>query len=299
MSHRGKIKRYGLLLDKLRERPSLQALQHHMDDMGFPLSQRTLQRDLQDLSDEFGITTVYDRGNNTYMLEADPSELDALQQLLGRAQLLEVVQHGRADSASAQRHLRFEDLGQLQGIHHIEALLQAVRERRIVDLTHRRFGAESAKSLRIHPHFLKESSGRWYVVCLSEKHGRPIAVGLDRIETVKVLRNRFIRQHSSVEQLYADVIGVDTSPGKAERIVLRFTPAQAPYVKALPLHTSQLLLREDAEGTTIALHVMANYELRRIILGLGAAVHVLEPAHLAKAIREAHAEAAAQYGRKV
>lgn len=298
MSYRGKLKRYLLILEQLQHAPSLVRIQAHLEDHGFALSTRTIERDLGDLRDEFGVEAVYDRPSNTYRIaEEQAPEVSGLLQLLERAQLLELVQHESAGMHQLHRHVRFEGLGQLRGIHHLAPLLRAIRERCEVQVTHRKFHDAESKTLRIRPHQLKESQGRWYVLGPTAKHGGPIALGLDRIQQVEVLRTRFTRNERELDARYDHVIGVDTSSGKPERIVLRFNAAQAPYLKALPLHSSQEVVQDDTDGLTIALFVMPNFELRQIILGLGAAVRVLEPTHLARDIRQAHKDAAAQYGR--
>lgn len=174
-------------------------------------------------------------------------------------------------------------------------LLRAIRERREADVTYRKFYEDTAKTFRVRPHQLKEYRGRWYVLGPTTKHARPIALGLDRIEKLEVLRTRFTRKDDALTGIYDHAIGVDASPGKPERIVLRFNAMQAPYVKALPLHASQQVEQEDDNGATISLFVMPNMELRQLLMGWGASVRVLEPKHLAKEIRQAHKEAAAGY----
>lgn len=298
MSHRGKLKRYLLILQRLQQVPSLTDLLGHLLEHGFEMSSRTLQRDLNDLRDEFGVEVVYDRPTNTYAIAGDlTDDLPGLLQLLERGQMLELVQGGGKGIHELHRHVRFEGLGQLRGIHHLSPLLRAIRERRAVQVTYRKFYADKAKTYRLHPHLLKESQGRWYVLGPTTKHGHPIAMGLDRIEQMEVQDTRFTRKEHELDVLYDQAIGVDTSPGRPERIVLRFNAMQAPYVKALPLHPSQQVEQDDKDGTTIALFVMPNFELRQIILGMGASVRVLEPKHLAQAVRQAHKDAARQYGR--
>ncbi|MDV7389959.1 WYL domain-containing protein, partial [Arthrospira platensis SPKY1] len=98
-----------------------------------------------------------------------------------------------------------------------------------------------------------------------------------------------------VADFYDHVIGVDASPGKAERIVLRFDPVQAKYIKSLPLHPTQQVEKEDKQGVTISLFVMPNIELQQQLMGWGASVQVLEPKHLVKAIRQAHKAAVGRY----
>lgn len=295
MSQRGKFKRYLLILERLATQPSLEQLRDRLHEHGHEVSARTLQRDLEELRDEFGVEAGYDRAGNCYRITAGLDSVSMLMNLLERAQLLELVRDGGKPKAGAHECLRFEELGRLRGIQHMEPLLRAVRERREAKVDYHKFGTEETKSIRIRPHLLKEFRGRWYVIGPASDYDHPIALGLDRIEGVQVLAARFKRDEKKVVELYDHTIGVDTSPGKAERILLHFTPAQAPYVKALPLHSSQLLEQEDDRGLTVSMYVMPNFELRQILLGYGSSVKVLEPTSLAGDIRKAHQEAAAKY----
>jgi predicted DNA-binding transcriptional regulator YafY len=55
---------------------------------------------------------------------------------------------------------------------------------------------------------------------------------------------------------------------------------------------------EDKDGVVFSVYVMANTELRQMLMGWGDLVQVLEPKYLAKEIRDAHRNAAKQYGKK-
>lgn len=296
MAQRGKLKRYLLLLDKLTREPSMGDLLDLMDNQGFNVSKRTIQRDLEDLRDEFGVEVQYDRANNVYRITGDQSERDTLKQMLERAQLLELVQASGNNLTELRQYLHFEDLGRLSGLEHIGPLLKAIRSRNEVKVSYQKFGEPEPAPYRFKPHRLKEFRGRWYLLGLSTKYEHPIALGLDRIRKVERMKKRFTRHAYQIDSFYDHVIGVDTRPGEPERVVLHFKPSQAPYVLALPLHWSQVVKEEDARGTTVVLNVMPNIELQQILLGLGDSVKVLEPEHLALSIKKMHIQAAARYG---
>ncbi|HMN04140.1 MAG TPA: WYL domain-containing protein [Flavobacteriales bacterium] len=296
MSYRGKLKRYWLILKRLQQAPSMAEIIDHLNDHGFEISQRTVERDLEDLRDDFGVEVVYNRPGNSYGISEELTrDLPGLMHLLDRVQLLELVQGNTNGLRELHRFVHFEGLGQLRGIQHLEPLLQAIRLQREVRITYKKFSEDKAKVHRVKPHQLREFHGRWYVLGPTANHTRPIALGLDRMEEVEVTDKRFKRKENELDALYTHSIGVDTSPDKPEQVVLHFHPQQAPYVKALPLHPSQVPVKEDARGLTVSLHVMVNFELRQIILGHGRLVKVIAPKHLAANIRKAHREAAAQY----
>ena len=295
MSYQGKLKRYLLILDRLQRPASFVELKAHLEDHGFELSPRTLQRDLEEIRVELGIEVDYDRGANHYAILKGKEDHAGVLLLLERAQLMELVSASGKGLRELHRVVRFEELGRLRGIQHLAPLLRAIRERKEVLIQYRKFHEEEVKEYRVQPHLLKEYRGRWYLLARSAKHTQPIALGVDRIEKLEVQRTKFARSGDAVADFYDHIIGVDASPGMAERIVLHFDPLEAKYVKSLPLHSTQKIEKEDKSGVTISLFVMPNIELQQTLMGWGASVQVLEPKHLAKTIRQAHKAAAARY----
>ena len=282
MSFRAKLKRYLLILEKLPQRPSLAELAGHLADHGLDSSLRTLQRDLEQVRDELGVEVDYDRPANQYFIARKGPYHDTVLQLLERAQLLELVDGDTRNLRELGDRVEFEGLGCLHGIKHLAPLLRAIRERRAVAIHYRRYQTEALRIHQMSPHLLKEYRGRWYVLGIAKGYAAPIALGLDRIEQLEMKAERFAAgKVDGVRRHYAPVIGVDASPGTVERVVLRFTPLQGRYVKALPVHPSQQVLRDDAEACDIALDVLPNYELRQWVLSQGSTVKVLKPASLA------------------
>lgn len=295
MSYQGKLKRYLLILDRLQHPASFAELKDYLEDHGFELSPRTLQRDLEEIRVELGIEVEYNRSLNQYSVHKGKEDHSGVLMLLERAQLMELVNSTGKGLRELNRFVRFEELGRLRGIQFLAPLLRAIRERKEVRIGYRKFNEEVLKEHVIQPHLLKEYRGRWYILANSAKHAQPIALGLDRMESVTTLRSKFVRKGDPVADFYEHVIGVDASPGKVERIVLRFRAMEAKYLKSLPLHHSQHMEKEDKNWVTISLEVMPNIELQQAILGWGASVQVLEPKHFAKTIKQAHKAALTHY----
>lgn len=292
MSFQGKLKRYLLILERVHRGVSFAQLRDHLDQHGFSISVRTLQRDIEQVRVELGLEIAYDRDTNTYSLpEADDGRATVMP-LLERAMLGQLL----GDSGTAIRktapHVVMERSGTLQGMGHWGGLLRTIQERQVVDVRYQRFQSDAEQTIRLRPVLLKEYRARWYVLGGAEGYDDPISLGLDRILGFRTTGKRFPeKERAAVEAYYAHVIGVDATPGKAERVVLRFTPLQGKYMLALPLHASQRVLRNDAEDCVVELCVMPNIELRQELLSLGSAVEVLEPESLAEAIREEHRKA--------
>ena len=298
MSLPAKLKRYLLILEKVQRQPTFAELHEHLAENSFELSHRTLQRDIERLRIDLGIEVEYDRQNNVYRIAEQSEEHDTVLQLLERAQLLELVGDDPKRIRELARHIDFEGLGRLQGLHHLSLLLRAIRERKEVVIDYRRFQAESSNEHRVRPLLLKEYHGRWYVLGSSTKYVQPITLGLDRIEALRTTSKRFAADGpDKARELLASMIGVDASPEKTERVVVEVTSDQAKYIRSLPWHASQQVERESEETVVFSWTLRPNYELRQRILGVGAEAQVLEPRWLARKIRDMHKAAAALYKR--
>ena len=295
MSFQGKLKRYLLILEKLRFRPTFAQLADHLSYHDHRVSDRTLQRDIEQIRIDLGLEITYDRDNNIYMLPEDEDGHERVLPLLERAVLGEMLGGDGHAIRDASPFVVMERSGALQGLRYWGRLLRAIKERRWTKLSYKRYQVDVVKEHRLRPALLKEYHGRWYVIGLCEGKKDPIAFGLDRIQDLSVMAKRFPPLEIDVQEAYEDVIGVDRSERDPVRITLRFTPEQGKYVKSLPLHSSQHIVRDDSKATDVVLFVAPNYELQQEILGMGDKVKVLEPASLAKMIRDKHQKAARQY----
>jgi predicted DNA-binding transcriptional regulator YafY len=296
MSLSGKFKRYLDIIEKVRRRPTFSELFAYLRDLGHALSERTLQRDIEEIRTDLGVDIVYDRPNNRYHL--DEAELDRghVIPLLERAALGEVLGGEQDGIRKAAPHVLMERNGTLQGLQHWGTLLRAIDQRFRINLRYRTYRSEEVRTFRMRPFFLKEYAGRWYVLGMADGYEDPISLGLDRILEVEVTAKRFAQKdRQRVEDHYLPVIGVDASPGRTQRVLLQFTPLQGNYVRSLPLHHSQQVVKEDKQGLLVELHVQPNHELQQELLAMAERVKVLEPASLAKAIAKAHKAAAKRY----
>jgi predicted DNA-binding transcriptional regulator YafY len=137
------------------------------------------------------------------------------------------------------------------------------------------------------PYLLKEYQNRWYVVGLLVGLNEFRSFGIDRIENIEVLNETFKADHKlNPSQLFENTIGLTYSNNKLEEVILSFTPLQAKYVKSLPLHKSQEIVKETNKEVIVKLKVIPNFELKQKILMLGDQVKVIEPKWFAKDIKK-------------
>lgn len=165
----------------------------------------------------------------------------------------------------------------------LEALTNAARERRTVKVRYFSFAQERESTRRLDPYRLWYHGGGLYVVgyCHTRKDVRTFAV--ERIRRLELTPHTFtVHPDFDFEAYTQDSFGLMRDEVITVRVLFRRD--QAKYVRERLWHPSQTF-EEHADGSlTITLRVAGTFEVRRWILGFGAAAEVLEPASLRREI---------------
>lgn len=299
MSQRGTIKRYTAIIEKVgnKQFPSAQLILEYLEDLGFSISKRTLERDFDAIRNEFGVEITYDTSRRGYYIdEANSIELSAFLRFLEIVNTADLLTESLADSKHTLDYIHFDQGGGFRGIEHLRPLLQAIREQREIKFKHFSYQREKWHHFSVHPYLLKEYQNRWYVVGWVKGIKDYLTFGLDRIKDLTILPSTFERDANvDLPARFDATIGVIYGNGKRERIVLWFNAEQKHYVKSLPLHPTQKIVTENDEGLTIELYVVPNYELVQHILMHHAFVKVIEPVWLAEEVMKKHLQASSIY----
>lgn len=268
--------------------PSYSILIQYLLDHDFKkVAQKTIERDLREIREEYGIPISYNYSKQGFYLALpDDEDLDDFQdyvRLLERRERLETI------TQSGRRVGQFIQLEQHDGFRGLELLtpLHAALQRKLViTFQYRNYTESAARPRRVEPGLLFEFRNRWYLdghdLDVPSHQNAQRTYGLDRMETLE-LTMQAIRTSLHIDYRAArrHVIGVTAPPDRQpEQVVLRFADVQREYVRSLPMHHSQTTLEETATHLTIALYIVLNPELERDILAYGEHVEVLEPASL-------------------
>lgn len=298
MSSQGTIRRYTLILEKIKSRrcPSFSELRDYLFEHGFEISGRTLQRDIEQIRIEFGIEVKYDRSKNGYLLDEESSiNLDSFLRFIEIVATADILTQSLKDGKEALRYISFESEGNLKGIENLKSILFAIKNRRKISFTHYNYWTEKTKTFLINPYLLKEYQSRWYIIGTIDD-GQFRTFGIDRIENLEV-KTEIYKPVKSVDPLkfFENIIGVIYSEGNVEEVVLSFNPTQGKYVKSLPFHKSQEIIKDNKAALVIRLTLIPNFEFQQKILMLGDAVKVIKPKKLAQDIKAALRLALRQY----
>jgi predicted DNA-binding transcriptional regulator YafY len=305
MSKRGYISRYLLILKKLKVKPystyeELQAyienqfdyLQMQDDTLNIGFSKRTLQRDIKEIRNVFGIDIEYSYSQKGYFISQNENENMNFQRMMEAFDMFNSL--NLAQDLTPFIHL---EKRRPQGTENLYGLLHAIKNRLQIKFTYHKFWEEELSHRLAEPYALKEFKNRWYIMAKDSKDNNIKSFALDRLTNLEITNQTYqYPDNYSIEQSYRYCFGI-ISPNHEEPqdIILSFDPFQGKYIKTLPLHdTQQVLVDNDAE-MKIKLKLCLTHDLVMELLSFGDNMKVIEPKSLADQIKQAHEKAYRQY----
>lgn len=299
MSKRESLLRYSAIINKLRRSPAtlkeiVTYLENESEIQAYNLrtSQRTFQRDLEDIRSLYGLDIQYDFSKKKYHIENSANEAlsDRMLEAFDTYNILRL-------SGGLHNFLDFEER-KSGGLEYFHGLLHAIKNQLQINLKYRSFGQNSPSERKIHPYLLKEFKNRWYLIAKDLRDERIKTYALDRIFETEITRKKYINPvgYNPKEQFkhsFGIISSVDGSI--PERVVLSFNRDQGRYVETLPLHHSQRILSESASELRIELTVYIAVDFIKELLSFGPDVKVIEPKELADKLKAMHQLAFEQY----
>ena len=249
-----------------------------------PLARRTFQMHREAVESLFNINIVYESSSNVYYIEdADRFKCSrACRWLLESFSVANLIQAG----ANMEERILFEEVP--GGVEHLETVVKAMQQSRILCINYRQFGKEP-KTLYFRPYAMKIYNRRWYVVGRASEGGRIINIALDRTLSMAMTDEVFVLPDDfDAKNYYACSVGVYVNENDAPQIVkLRVSDIQREYLRTLPLHHSQ----EEEMATSNEYSVFRYFlcitpELITQILAMGENVEVLEPQELRARVKK-------------
>lgn len=258
------------------------------EEQGF--SKRTFQRDIKEIYDVWGIEIVFCKKNKGYHIVKDSSYTDNGSRLFEVYEMMNALQ-----IAEDLNSIVFFEQRQPLNTHYFDDVIAAVKKKICLQITYLKFGEEVPAVIKIVPYGLKEYRNRWYIVAKTNDKLRIYA--LDRILEVRKTPERAQwDKQLDVNALYADVFGIYVNESKETELVeLEVSPYMFNYIKTLPLHPSQEIIRENEKTCQIRLRLKVSDELVTELLSYGKHIKVTRPRSLQKAMVNSLRETLMQY----
>lgn len=287
-----------LILNKLRQGkrfiPRRELLDYVNDSMekryGYQrITGRTLERDIADIDELFGIGISFNRTRQGYFIRENYGDYDErVCELMMNFDLLNALDRDQNLStfvlAEHHRPLYSEWL---------MPLVKAIHDLHPVefDYVDYRNGC-SEKHFSVLPHYLKESNQRWYLLAYDGAVMKTF--GVDRIRRLCVLENETFERNTdiSVDDLFRDCYGLWNDPNiPVEDIELRYDALDGRFVKSAPIHHSQRILADTPDELRISLRLRITNDFVMELLSRSRSLEVVKPQHLRERIRHFYEEA--------
>lgn len=312
--------RYRLIDERMRKKPNPtleQIIDHVSYNMDKPVAKRTIQLDLQEMrynqALKFNAPIFFDRATRTYKYSDNnysinnlPVSADELHGLDFAISILDQFKHLPAikefedaikriastvkinkEARGESDHIQLDKPFIIKGIEFVEPILKAISERRVIKFTYQKHGSDITTENLLEPYLIRESKNFWYVIGngISKKDHKILTFALDRIIDLRLTSQTFSDDKIDKKNFYKNVVGVTIGGGKAEQILLAFDAIQGKYIKTIPLHSSQQIVKETKNELRVSLELVINTELKMQLMSYGEKVKVLKPKTLADEIR--------------
>lgn len=250
-------------------------------DFDIDTTPRTLERDLKNLKDDFGIEINYSRAIRGYVLEEDDLRISQFLKFAEFSSLAEVYEEGIKDYKSFNKYVIPDDSSGFVGLHHMARIIKGITLSRKLTFTKENYYKETKKPYTVTPLRLKEYLNRWYLIAVPEGENKIRNFGIDRISDLKLTDypSDASKDFETQIKLYEDIVGLNYNESeKVERVILKADNKQLKYLRSLPLHKSQVCVDGlDGQWGKAIFHIKPNYEFETQILKMAGMVAVEEP----------------------
>ena len=283
MSKRESITRYSLIIKKLRKNPATfneiseyLSLESELQEYNFNVSKRTFKRDIEDISSLYNIDIVYDFSRKMYCIDFDeqPDVNERIFEAFDTFNALNI-------SDRLSDYIHFEKR-RPQGTENLYGILHAIKNKVQISFTYLKFWEDNI-SLRVaEPYALKEFRNRWYVLANDLKDNRVKSFALDRLSDLGITNKKFqLPNNFNLNEHFKFSFGIISPNGhEPQEVILSFDPVQGKYIKTLPLHESQVILKDNEQELLIKLSLYITHDFFMEVLSFGENVKVIQPESL-------------------
>lgn len=263
-------------------------LRSSLNDTGEDLPIKTFHNHKNAIQQMFDIDIVCDRrdGYVYYIEHAEDMERGGV-----RTWLLNTfaINHLINESHHLKRRILFEEIP--SGQRYLTAIIEAMRDSRVVELAYCNFWNTEASTFEVEPFCVKVFRQRWYLVARSVISGGIRIYSLDRIERLRSTERSFeLPDEFDASSYFADSFGVIIDPEyDVERVRVRIGGIQRKYIRTLPLHASQRECEISEDGSVFEFRLYPTVDFQQELLthavNADSEMEILEPQWLREQIK--------------
>lgn len=272
MAKKEYLQRYILIVELLRRKSvSFLEIQEYLFDNEIDISQRTFQRDKEEIESLWGIEIKFNKKEGNYEIKEELSDgkFDRIAESFTIANALN-------QSETFSKYI-FLEQRKPKGTEYFNGILHAIQNNLIITFQLNSYWAEATQR-RCVPKAIKEAQNRWYLIGYDLDRNDFRNYGLDRISNFTVTASKKQTPNINVKEYYKNAFGIETQ-GQPYKVILKLDNAQKKYLQSLPFHHSQKIVKEKENYFIIELFLHLNFDFRMEILKLGSLCEVIEPTH--------------------
>jgi predicted DNA-binding transcriptional regulator YafY len=175
--------------------------------------------------------------------------------------------------------IAFEQIDLVKGHNFIPVIYDAVRQQQPLSIEYLPFLTAEALKFELHPYYLKEYRGRWYIFGWVKEREKISNLALDRIVSIIPCQEKY-RNNMEFDPIayFKPIVGVTFQDGGTlQTVKIRVAAISAPYVRTKLIHHSQNEEITLDDHSIFTFELISNFEFEAELLRLGEAVEVLEP----------------------
>ncbi|MDR2408901.1 MAG: WYL domain-containing protein [Bacteroidales bacterium] len=262
-----------------------------LEGYNFMISKRTFYRDLDDIYSIYGISIEYDFSNRTYYIDEsfEPAATDRMLEAFNMYHALKIEEQQLPYFRLEKRYPK--------GTEHLYDLLHAIKNHFQITFDYQKYDKSQATNRVVHPLVLKEFKNRWYIFAKHPYDKQIKCYGLDRMTNLETSNIYFeIDNHFDVNEYLKYCFGI-ISPNaeKPSEVILSFIPSQGKYIKSLPLHETQEIIKDTEDEFRIRLKIYLTHDFLMELLSYGSTVKIIKPKNLINDLVKIYSDALQQY----
>lgn len=285
MAKQDVIKRQFLIVEFLRNKPAsfkqisnfLLNKQYELD-YDLAISQRTFQRDCNEIESLWGVEIAFNKRENHYEIVNNENDLH-FDRIMEAFDTVAVLQKSKT-----VRNYLYLEKRKSKGTEYFNGILHAIQNQLVVTFQLNSYW-QAASFRRCVPKAIKESQNRYYLIAYDLDKNNFRNYGLDRISNFVITSEKQKTPEINVEAFYQHAFGIQCYNDPVE-IILEFANDQKQYIQSLPLHASQKIIKENNETFTVALFMHPTNDFVMEIMRYGAICEVIEPPFLRDRIKD-------------
>lgn len=248
-------------------------------------SSRTFLRDKEDILSLYKKDIRYNISTKKYFLEEDVIPDDFGNRITDAYNTYLAL--NMADDVSEYVHL---EKRRPQGMEQFADLLTALRDKLVIRFHYEKYYEQHFSERKAEPLALKEFESRWYLLAKDMNDNAIKSFALDRISNLELSKQKFKPEKGfDVNDYFRNCFGIIRPSDPAAQpadILLSFKGDRGKYIKSLPLHESQRIVKDEDTELQIGLKLYITHDLIMELLSHGDEVQVLQPELLRTKMRE-------------